>query len=72
MLITVLYLSMGDEENEKMKNGFNEMAKTLSKKENDQLIWYLEFSKNADQQNNAEISASFGIRKWADYLKTAV
>ena len=61
---------MGDEENEKMKNGFNEMTKTLSKKENDQLVWYSEFTQNADHQNNAELSASVGIRKWAEYLKT--
>lgn len=66
-----LYLSMGDEENEKMKNAFDEMKKSLSKKENNQLVWYSEFTKNADHQNNAEISASVGIRKWADYLKIA-
>lgn len=70
-LSSFLYLSMGEDENEKMKNGFTEMTKTLSKKENDQLVWYSDFTKNADHQNNAEISASVGIRKWADYLKTA-
>ena len=70
-LNSFLYLSMGDKENEKMKNGFNEMTITLSKNENDQLVWYSEFTKNADHQNNAEISASVGIRKWAEYLKTA-
>lgn len=67
-LNSFLYLSMGDEENEKMKNGFNEMTKTLRKKENGQLVWYSEFTKNADHQNNAELSASVGIRKWTDYL----
>lgn len=70
-LSSFLYLSMGEDENEKMKNGFNEMTKTLSNKENDQLVWYSDFTKNAGHQNNAEISASVGIRKWADYLKTA-
>ncbi len=68
-LNSFLYLSMGDKENEKMKNGFNEMTKILSKNENDQLVWYSEFTKNADHQNNAEISASVGIGKWAEYLK---
>ena len=47
------------------------MTKILSKNENGQLVWYSEFTKNADHQNNAEISASVGIRKWAEYLKTA-
>ncbi|WP_052188285.1 alpha/beta hydrolase [Cellulophaga sp. Hel_I_12] len=69
-LSSFLYLSMGEDENEKMKKGFKEMTKTLSKKENDQLIWYSDFTKNADHQNNAEISASVGIRKWTDYLNT--
>lgn len=70
-LNSFLYLSMGERENEKMKNAFMEMTKTLSKNENDQLIWYSELTKNADHQNNAEISASVGIGKWAEYLKTA-
>ena len=68
-LHSFLYLSMGEDENNKMKSGFNEMTKILSKKQNGQLIWYSEYTKNADHQNNAEISASVGIRKWTDYLK---
>ena len=68
-LQSFLYLSMGEDENNKMKSGFNEMTKILSKKQNGQLIWYSEYTKNADHQNNAEISASVGIRKWTDYLK---
>ena len=70
-LNSFLYLSMGDGENDKMKNGFNEMIKTLSKQQNGKLAWYADFTKNADHQNNAEISASVGIRKWAEYLKTS-
>ena len=70
-LNSFLYLSMGEDENDKMKNGFNEMTKILSKKQNKQLMWYSEYTENADHQNNAEISASVGIRKWTDYLRTA-
>ena len=70
-LNSFLYLSMGDGENDKMKNGFNEMIKTLSKQQNGKLAWYADFTKNADHTNNAEISASVGIRKWAEYLKTS-
>ena len=68
-LNSFLYLSMGENENDKMKNGFNEMIKSLSKNNDEELVWYSEFTKNADHQNNAEISASFAIRKWADYIK---
>ncbi len=69
-LDSFLYLSMGDKENDKMKNAFNEMTKTLSENQNGKLIWYSEYTKNADHQNNAEISASVAIREWTDYLKT--
>jgi predicted alpha/beta superfamily hydrolase len=70
-LISFIYLSMGDQENEKMKSGFNEMTKVLSKYQNGQFVWYSEFTQNADHSNNAEISASIGLRKLSDYLKTA-
>jgi predicted alpha/beta superfamily hydrolase len=62
-----LYLSIGDRENEKMKNGFNEMTKALSKNQNGQLVWYSDFTQQADHSNNAEISASIGLRKWSEY-----
>ena len=68
-LNSFLYMSMGEQEIDKMKNGFNEMTKSLSKRQNGQLVWYSDFTKNADHQNNAEISASIGIRKWTDYIK---
>lgn len=69
-LNSFLYISMGDQENNKMKKGFNEMTKTLKKKAVKQFIWYSEYTKNANHQNNAEISASVGIRKWTEYLKS--
>lgn len=64
-----LYLSLGDKENNKMKEGFTKMAEVLSKKAGAQLIWHASFTKNSDHQSNAEISASSGIRLWSDYLK---
>jgi len=69
-LNSFLYISMGDQENNKMKKGFNEMTKTLKEKAVKQFIWYSEYTKNANHQNNAEISASVGIRKWTEYLKS--
>lgn len=68
-LNSFLYISMGDQENNKMKKGFNEMTKTLKEKAVKQFIWHSEYTKNANHQNNAEISASVGIRKWTEYLK---
>ena len=68
-LNSFLYLSIGSEENDKMKSGFTEMIETLNQKQNGQLVWYSDITKNADHQNNAEISASIGIRKWVDFLK---
>jgi hypothetical protein len=66
-----LYMSIGSEENDKMKSGFIEMIKTLNQKENRHLVWYSDIIKNADHQNNPEISASIGIKKWADFLQSA-
>ncbi|WP_445457434.1 alpha/beta hydrolase [Flavobacterium sp. HNIBRBA15423] len=68
-LNSFLYISMGDQENNKMKKGFNEITKTLKEKAVKQFIWHSEYTKNANHQNNAEISASVGIRKWTEYLK---
>lgn len=64
-----LYMSMGDEENTKMKNGFNEMAKVLKEYPNKKLLWHSEYTKNANHQNNAELSIPAAIRKWTNYLK---
>ena len=70
-LNSFLYLSMGDEENDKMKKGFDDMTKVLNKRQNQKFIWHSDYTKNADHHNNAEISASVAIRKWTDYLRTA-
>lgn len=67
-LNSFLYMSMGDKENDKMKNAFDEMKRVFSVKADEQLVWYLDYTKNADHRNNAEISASVGIRKWTDYI----
>lgn len=69
-LNSYLYMSIGEEEVPKMKNGFSDMVKVLSEEETDELVWYSEFIKDAVHQNNAQISATAAIRKWSDYLKT--
>lgn len=68
-LNSFLYLSIGSEENDKMKSGFTKMIETLNQKQNRQLVWHSDITKKADHQNNAEISASIAFRKWVDFLK---
>lgn len=68
-LHTFLYMSMGSRENEKMKDGLNEMDEVLRKEAHKDLVWYSEYTPHADHHDNAEISASVGIRKWTDYLQ---
>lgn len=69
-LHTFLYMSMGSKENKKMKNGFNKMTEVLRKETHKDLVWYSTYTPSADHHNNAEISASAGIRKWTDYLRS--
>ena len=69
-LNSFLYLSTGEEETDNMKNGFKQMTKIFNKNAPKKLIWYSEYTKKADHQNNAEKSASVAIAKWTDYLKT--
>lgn len=33
-----------------------------------EMVWYWDYTKNADHQNNAQLSAPVGIKKWTDYL----
>ncbi|MCX2745442.1 hypothetical protein OO013_16300 [Mangrovivirga sp. M17] len=68
ILNSFLYLSMADKENKKMKNGFNEMIEVLSENEKRQLVWSSDYTKKAEHSDNAEISASIGLKKWSDYL----
>lgn len=62
-----LYMSIGDQENNKMKNGFDAITKVFKENTNQNMTWHSDYTKDADHQNNAEISASVGIRKWVDY-----
>lgn len=67
-LNSFLYMSMGDMENDKMKNAFNKMNKVFAEKANNQLVWFLEYTKNADHRDNAQISSSAAIRQWTEYI----
>ena len=69
-LHTFLYMSMGAKEVDKMKNGFDNMTKVLKEQAPIGLVWYSEYTANADHQDNAQISATIGIGKWSEYLKS--
>jgi hypothetical protein len=68
-LNTFLYLSMGTKETAKMKNGFDLMTMAFKAKTPSGLIWFSDYTINADHQDNAEISATAGIGKWSEYYK---
>jgi predicted alpha/beta superfamily hydrolase len=69
-LRTFLYMSMGEKEVDKMKNGFDGMTRVFKEKAPLGLVWYSEYTANADHQDNAQISATIGIGRWSEYLKT--
>ncbi|MCI0690698.1 hypothetical protein L0337_01680 [candidate division KSB1 bacterium] len=69
-LHTFLYMSMGEKEVDKMKNGFDSMTRVFKEKAPIGLVWYSEYTANADHQDNAQISAAIGIGRWSEYLKT--
>ncbi|MGH7602124.1 MAG: alpha/beta hydrolase-fold protein, partial [bacterium] len=68
-LHTFLYMSMGEKEVDKMKNGFDSMTGVFKEKASNGLVWYSEYTANADHQDNAQISATMGIGRWSEYLK---
>jgi predicted alpha/beta superfamily hydrolase len=69
-LHTFLYMSMGAKEVDKMKNGFDSMTRVFKEKAPIGLVWHSEYTANADHQDNAQISATIGIGRWSEYLKT--
>ena len=68
-LHTFLYMSAGEQETENIKNGLAAMAKAFGEKAAKGLVWFAEYTPNADHQSNAEISATMGIRRWSEFLK---
>ncbi|WP_320004001.1 alpha/beta hydrolase [Shiella aurantiaca] len=62
-----LFMSLGDEENTKMKAGFIDMMKVLERNASTHLVWQAEFTPKANHQSNADLSAAKAIRAWADF-----
>ena len=64
-----LYMSAGEQETDNIKNGLTAMATELKEKAPSDLVWYAEYTPDADHQTNAKTSASSAITKWGTYLK---
>lgn len=62
------YMSMGDAENEKMKNSFNRLT-DVAAKDSKKITWHSEYTKTANHQTNVGLSITQAIEKWAEYLK---
>ena len=65
-----LFMSLGEEENTKMKDGFTEMRKVLEDKASPHLVWQASFTLKANHQTNADLSGAQAIRAWADFLNS--
>ncbi len=61
-----LYMSLGDQENDKMKMGFDEMVKILEKNDTTDLKFFYHYTANANHQSNAYYSIPPALRKWND------
>lgn len=66
---TFLYMSVGEKETENIRNGFDRMTRTFKEKAPSGLIWYSDYTANAEHQDNAQVSATIGIGRWSEYLK---
>jgi predicted alpha/beta superfamily hydrolase/dienelactone hydrolase len=65
---SLLYLSVGSEETERMKAGCDSMKRLLEQQTNN-LAWNLDYTANANHSNNAALSYPGALKKWAAFLK---
>ena len=63
------YTSLGEDEDDIMKEGFNALTDALRKSPHQNLIWYSEYTKDANHGTNLEFSISRGLEKWGEYVK---
>lgn len=64
-----LYMSLGKIENDKMKSGFEALTDVLTKNPPKHIVWYSEFTNDANHQTNVELSISTALKKWGEFLK---
>lgn len=68
-LNTFLYMSLGSEENDKMRSTFDKMTKVLKEKAPVGVAWYSEIIPGADHHSTDELSIPSGIGKWSKHIK---
>lgn len=66
-LQTFIYMSLGDEENDKMKSGFDAMTEVLEQKSTKGLAWFSEYTPGANHNTNSSLSTTAALRKWGHY-----
>jgi predicted alpha/beta superfamily hydrolase len=60
-----IYISVGDQETDNMKKGFESMKKLFEQKSPEKFRWRNSITKNADHQNNAARSVADAIWEWS-------
>lgn len=68
-LPALLYLSLGTEENDKMRRGYQAITDLLDDKEVPGLVVTHEFMPGADHGSNTYLSAPAALSAWGKYLK---
>ena len=63
-----LYLSLGSDENEKMKSGFDSMVNAIKKKDPVGMSMFFNYTENADHGSNAYYSIPRALKIWNDKL----
>lgn len=67
-LHTFIYMSAGENETENIKNGLSKMTRMLKEKTPFGLVFYSDYTPQANHHDNALISASKGIARWSEYI----
>lgn len=63
------YMSLGDQENDKMKGGFEALTEVLKNNASKKMIWHAYYIKDSNHQDNAKLSIPQALEKWGEYLK---
>jgi predicted alpha/beta superfamily hydrolase len=69
---TFLFSSLGDDENDKMKNGYEAMTKMLKEKAPTGFVWFSEYTPGANHDTNSALSTTGALKKWGAYRRTPV
>jgi predicted alpha/beta superfamily hydrolase len=60
-----LYISLGDEENEKMRRAFDRTTALLRARSGSGFRWRSDFTAGANHQNNAVLATPVGLHEWS-------